>query len=111
MKTSCPTLFVHSATSCRRDVEYLDRMSRVKVPSYLPYRYPDLTVVCGKREKETIAGLEMLINPLVIVEVLSPSTEALDRGAKFTYYKSIASLREYILIATDQPVITRFVKQ
>jgi Uma2 family endonuclease len=84
---------------------------RVRVPSYLPYRYPDLTVVCGKRDQEIIGGLELLINPQLIVEVLSPSTEAFDRGDKFTYYKSIPSLNEYLLIATAHSHVTHFVKQ
>jgi Uma2 family endonuclease len=83
---------------------------KVKVPSFLPYRYPDLTIVCGKRESELLGGLEVLLNPQVIIEVLSPSTEAFDRGAKFTYYKSIPALREYILIATDRAYITQFVR-
>lgn len=83
---------------------------KVKVPAFAPYRYPDLTVVCGDRESEIIGGLEVLLNPLIIVEILSPSTEAFDRGAKFTYYKSIPSLREYLLVATDQPSITQFVR-
>lgn len=84
---------------------------RVKVPSYLPYRYPDLTVVCGKREQETISGLELLINPQMIIEVLSSSTEAFDRGDKFTYYKSIPSLTDYLLISTTRPSVMYFLKR
>lgn len=84
---------------------------KVKVPIYPPYRYPDLTIVCGKRESEMMSGLEVLLNPQVIIEVLSPSTERFDRGAKFTYYKSIPSLREYILIATEIPFVSHFVKK
>lgn len=84
---------------------------RVKVPLFPPYRYPDLTIVCGKREREIISGLEVLLNPHTIIEVLSPSTEAFDRGAKFTYYKSIPSLKEYLLIAPDRPHITHFIKR
>lgn len=83
---------------------------RVKVPSYLPYRYPDLTALCGKAEIETVDGLEMLVNPQVIFEVLSDSTEAFDRGDKFSYYKSIESFTEYILIAQHRPHVTQFVK-
>ncbi len=82
---------------------------RVKVPKFPPYRYPDLTVVCGKRESETINGLEMLVNPQVIIEVLSPTTEAFDRGAKFTYYRSIPSFREYILVAPYSAHITQLI--
>src|ERR1043165_2366057 len=65
---------------------------RVKVPEFPPYRYPDVTVVCGQRMKEVVSGLEILLNPQMIIEVLSPSTEAFDRGNKFKYYKSIPSL-------------------
>jgi Uma2 family endonuclease len=83
---------------------------RIKVPSYLPYRYPDLTALCGKSEIETVDGFEMLTNPQVIFEVLSDSTEAFDRGDKFSYYKSIESFTEYILIAQHRPHVTQFVK-
>ena len=84
---------------------------RVKVPIYPPYRYPDITVVCGERKKEIVSGLELLLNPQMIIEVLSPSTEAFDRGNKFTYYKSIPSLTDYLLIATEMPFVSHFTKQ
>lgn len=84
---------------------------RVKVPKYPPYRYPDLTALCGKPEYEAIGGVDSLTNPTLIVEILSPSTEAFDRGDKFTYYKSIPSFREYLLIAQHRPHITHYVKQ
>lgn len=83
---------------------------KVKVPIFPPYRYPDVTIVCGKREKEIMSGLEVLLNPHTIIEVLSPSTEAFDRGAKFTYYKSIPSLKEYLLVAADRPHVTQFIR-
>ncbi|HEX8635759.1 MAG TPA: Uma2 family endonuclease [Pyrinomonadaceae bacterium] len=84
---------------------------RVKVPSYPPYRYPDLTALCGQPEIEKIGGLDMLLNPALIVEVLSPSTEAFDRGDKFTYYKSIASFSEYILVAQHRPHVSQFIRE
>ena len=84
---------------------------RIGVPSYPPYRYPDLTALCGQPEIETIGGLDVLINPALIVEVLSPSTEAFDRGDKFTYYKSIASFSEYLLVAQHRPHVSQFVRQ
>lgn len=84
---------------------------RVKVPAYPPYRYPDLTALCDKPEIERFGGLDMLVNPTLIVEVLSPSTEAFDRGDKFTYYKSIASFSEYLLIAQHRPHVSQFIKQ
>ena len=83
---------------------------RIKVPDYPPYRYPDLTALCGKAEIEKIGGIDMLVNPQLIVEVLSGSTEAFDRGDKFSYYKSIESFTEYILIAQHRPHVSRFVK-
>ena len=83
---------------------------KVKVPMYLPYRYPDLSVYCGKGTYEKMDGLDVLTNPQMLIEVLSPSTEAFDRGDKFTYYKSIESFTEYILIAVNRPHITQFIK-
>lgn len=84
---------------------------KVKVPAYLPYRYPDLTAYCGQGIYEKMEGLEVLTNPQMIVEVLLPSTEAFDRGEKFSYYKSIQSFTEYILIASNRPFVTHFIKQ
>jgi Uma2 family endonuclease len=83
---------------------------RIKVPSYSPYRYPDLTALCGKPEIEQIGGIDMLVNPQLIVEVLSDSTEAFDRGDKFSYYKSIESFSEYLLVAQHRPHVTQFIK-
>jgi len=60
---------------------------------------------------EKIGGVDVLLNPTLIVEVLSESTEAYDRGDKFTYYKSIPSFSEYLLVAQHRPHITQYVKQ
>ena len=84
---------------------------RIKTPAAPPYRYGDLSVACGKPIYEEIGGIKALVNPVLIIEVLSPSTEAYDRGDKFTYYKSIPSLREYLLVAQHRPHISQFVKQ
>lgn len=84
---------------------------RVKVPSAPPYRYPDLTALCGQPEYEVIGGVQALTNPTLIVEILSPSTEAYDRGDKFTHYKSIPSFGEYLLIAQHRPHVTHYVRQ
>jgi Uma2 family endonuclease len=83
---------------------------RIKVPDAPPYRYADLSALCGKAEFEEIGGVDTLLNPQVIVEVLSPSTEAYDRGEKFTHYKSIPTLREYLLIAQHRPHVTHLFK-
>ena len=83
---------------------------RVKVPVFPPYRYPDLSATCDKPRFEKIGGLDALVNPSLIIEILSPSTGDYDRGDKFTYYKSIESFREYLLIAQHRAHITHFSK-
>lgn len=83
---------------------------RIKVPAYPPYRYPDMTALCGTPEIEMTGGIEMLVNPQLIVEILSDSTEAFDRGDKFTYYKSIKTFSEYLLVAQHRPHVSQFVK-
>ena len=71
---------------------------RVSVQGGERYLYPDVIVACGRLEFEDDKH-DTLLNPLAIVEVLSPSTEAYDRGGKFLLYQSIASLREYVLVS------------
>ncbi|MBI1764721.1 MAG: Uma2 family endonuclease [Acidobacteria bacterium] len=94
-------------TACR----VLSSDMRLKVPLALPYRYPDATVVCGEPVIEKLQGQPMLLNPVLIVEVLSDSTEAYDLGKKFTAYQSIESFREYLLIAQDRPHVIQYVQQ
>jgi Uma2 family endonuclease len=78
---------------------------RVHTPRTGLYTYPDAVVICG--EPQFLGPKRMnLLNPTVIVEVLSPSTEAYDRGRKFEHYQSIESLREYLLIASDRVSVT-----
>ncbi len=84
---------------------------RVKVPEYPPYRYPDLSALCGEAKFEKLGKQELLVNPQLIIEILSDSTAEFDRSYKFTYYKSIESFTEYILIAQDRSHVTQFVKQ
>jgi Uma2 family endonuclease len=84
---------------------------RIKVPSAPPYRYGDFSALCGEAEFEEIGGVATLVNPQLIVEVLSPSTEAYDRGDKFSHYKSIPTLREYLLVAQHRPHVTHLFKQ
>jgi Uma2 family endonuclease len=84
---------------------------RVKVPIYPPYRYPDVVALCGQPIYENYFGLDVLVNPSLIVEVLSDSTKSFDLGDKFTYYKSIESFTEYLLIDQDQPHVILYTKQ
>lgn len=65
------------------------------------YTYPDVSAVCGERSFADDHN-DTLLNPSLLVEVLSPSTEAYDRGKKFEHYKQIASLREYLLVTSDR---------
>jgi Uma2 family endonuclease len=83
---------------------------RVKVETARFYTYPDITVMCGQARLEDVQ-LDTLLNPTLIVEVLSPSTERYDRGRKFQLYRNIDSLREYVLIAQDQPHIERYLRR
>jgi len=83
---------------------------RVIVPTQPPYRYPDLTALCDKPRYEKVGGIDALVNPALIVEVLSPSTEAYDRSDKFTHYKSIESFAEYLLVAQHKPHATHFIR-
>ena len=84
---------------------------RVYVPDFSPYRYPDLSIYCGKGDFKKMGGIDVLTNPQMIIEVLSKSTEAFDRGAKFTYYKSIPSLTDYLLITSSEPFISHFCRK
>src|SRR5689334_16365950 len=68
---------------------------RVKVSSTGMYTYPDIAALCGEPRLEDV-HVDTLLNPDIIVEVLSPSTEAYDRGEKFAHYRRIESLREYV---------------
>jgi Uma2 family endonuclease len=72
------------------------------------HTYADAVVVCGNPEIIKHRGVHVLLNPQVIVEVLSDSTESFDRGKKFTHYRSIPTFREYLLIAQDRYCIDHF---
>jgi Uma2 family endonuclease len=74
------------------------------------YTYPDVSVVCGEPRFQD-REVDTLLNPTVIVEVLSPSTEAYDRGDKFRHYRRIDSLREFVLISQDRMMVERYTRQ
>lgn len=83
---------------------------RLKVTKTGLYTYPDISVVCGSPQFDDESN-DSLLNPTVLIEVLSPSTENYDRGKKFRHYRTIVSLHEYILIAQDNIEIEQFVRQ
>ncbi|MBW3572709.1 MAG: Uma2 family endonuclease [Gemmatimonadetes bacterium] len=91
--------------SCRAFVNDM----RVQVEGGRRYTYPDVVAYCG--EAQFLDGVsDTLTNPVLIVEVLSPSTEAYDRGDKFTHYRPMETLQEYVLVAQDRPLAERFVR-
>ena len=104
-------MIFHLRTILERRCSVFGSNLKVKVPAYSPYRYPDLSVYCGQGIYESVDGLDVLTNPQMLIEVLSPSTEGFDRGDKFTYYKSISSFTEYLLIAVNRPHVTQFIKR
>jgi Uma2 family endonuclease len=83
---------------------------KLKVPTMPPYRYSDISALCGKPVYENVGKQRLLVNPTLIVEVLSPSTENYDREEKFKAYKSIESLREYLLVSQVKKFITLYVR-
>ena len=90
--------------------EVYDKDMRIKVNTSGLYTYPDASVVCGTAEFEDDKR-DTLLNPLVIFEVLSPSTADYDRGTKFQLYRGLSSLREYVIVAQEQPYVEHHVKQ
>lgn len=80
---------------------------RVHVEATGLFTYPDVTVVCESPRFHT-NGRDTLVNPRVVIEVLSSSTEAYDRGAKFAHYQSISSLEEYVLVSQTQKRVEHF---
>lgn len=83
---------------------------RVKVSPTGLYTYPDVVVACGEIRFED-SYIDTLLNPVVLVEVLSPSSEAYDRGEKFGHYRRLDSLREYVLVSQDQMRVERYARQ
>jgi Uma2 family endonuclease len=83
----------------------------IKTPTLTPYRYPDASVACGNLVFETINGIDVVTNPVLIVEVLSPGTENLARREKRAAYHAIPSMKEILLIAQDMPHVTQLVRQ
>jgi Uma2 family endonuclease len=82
---------------------------RLQIQANRHYTYPDIIIVCGKPEFDKCQK-DTMTNPVVIIEVLSDSTEAYDRGSKFEAYRQIEAFREYILIDQERVHIETFVK-
>lgn len=83
----------------------------LKVPSTPPFRFPAVSVVCGEPIIESNQGIDLLVNPILIVEVLSDSTEAYDLNEKFVGYQSIESFREYLVVAQKHAHVIQHTRQ
>ena len=94
-----------------KECEALPSDMRVWIPSVEGYVYPDVTVACAPLDLERLDGVETLRNPRVVFEVLSETSEAFDRGAKFDGYRSVASLSDYVLVSSTRREVDHFVRQ
>lgn len=83
---------------------------KVREPGSRKFHYPDVSVVCVETQFAD-QHRDVILNPVLIVEVLSDTTAAYDRGKKFQSYQQINALQEYVLIAQDEPVVEQFVRQ
>lgn len=83
----------------------------IRVETRSHYTYADITVVCGPPQFEQIKHHQLLTNPALIVEVLSPTTHNYDRGTKFQLYKALASFQDYLLIDSRQMYVQHYRKQ
>jgi len=92
-------------TTCR----VLATEMRVQIQETGAYVYPDIITICGE-PRLTDSRFDTLLNPEVIFEVLSPSTEAHNRGLKWAHYRRLESLREYIMVSQDRPQIERYIR-
>ncbi len=84
---------------------------RVRVKAGDLWTYPDVSVLCGESQFDTSADPNSLLNPQVIFEVLSPSTEAFDRGDKFARYRRLESLADYVLVSSERMRVEHYVRQ
>ncbi len=100
---------LHAQLRGRSCEAYIGDM-RVRVSTTGLFTYPDVVVVCGEPALDR-DGLDNLLNPTLIVEVLSESTEDYDRGTKFAHYRTIPSLSEYVLVAQKEVHVEHFIRQ
>lgn len=84
--------------------------ARVKVSPTGMYTYPDISALCGEPRFENFKGVDTVLNPSVIIEVLSRTTEPYDRGAKFAHYSRIESLQEYVLVSQNRMRVEEFIR-
>ena len=94
----------------KRPCEVYPSDMRVKIRKTGLYTYPDVVVVCGKPQFED-SDKDVLLNPTVLLEVLSPTTEAYDRGDKFGHYRTVSTLSDYLLVSQSKLLVEHYVRQ
>ncbi|NOT62435.1 MAG: Uma2 family endonuclease [Acidobacteria bacterium] len=94
-----------------RPCRVMSGSAAIKTVKALPFRMADVSVVCGEKQTEEYRGIQMLLNPVFICEILSPKTERYDRDDKFIAYQAIESFQEYLLVEQDRPHVIRYRRQ
>ncbi len=98
------TVINNALDAVQKNCHVLSSDMKIFIPAARRALYPDAAVLCETPEFYADRR-DVLLNPLLIVEVLSESTEAYDRGEKFNYYSTLSAFREYVLIAQDKPLV------
>jgi Uma2 family endonuclease len=83
---------------------------RVRVEATGAYTYPDAVIVCGKKELDT-TSVDTLLNPTILIEILSDSTESYDRSTKWAHYRRIATLQEFLLVSQTEYRVEQYIRQ
>ena len=92
-----------------RPCRVLQSELKIRLQESRKFFYPDVTVLCDEPQFHD-ERRDIILNPLIVVEVLSKSTEAFDRGAKFQAYRTIESLKEYLLVEQNTPLVEQYVR-
>lgn len=100
------TMGIYGGIKAKPEYVGMGSQMRVHVPTMQAHLYPDMTV--SRYPEYTNDPVEALLNPLLIIEILSPHTELTDRREKFQIYRALPSFREYLLVSQESPLIERF---
>src|ERR1044072_62463 len=92
-----------------RTCEVLVTDIKVRLQESRKFFYPDVLILCDKPQFHD-KRKDIITNPVLVIEVLSPSTEAFDRGAKFQAYRTLESLKEYLLVSQETPLVEQYVR-
>ena len=93
----------------KKTCESLTTEVKVRVENYRKFYYPDVLIICGEPQLYQKRN-DTITNPILVVEVLSDSTEAKDRGEKMLAYRTLESLREYVLVSQSKAIVEQFTK-